>query len=157
MRFIIDCMHGTLARKLRIYGFDTIYDSGADDKELLEAARVEDRVLVTSDRSLHRSALKIGAKSILLTEKTDEERMGTLFNALRIIKSMNPEASRCPVCNGTLESIARQSVEGKIPEGVLQRNDEFYICHSCGKVYWKGKHWLGIGAFADRVERRLHD
>lgn len=27
-----------------------------------------------------------------------------------------------------------------IPEGVLMKNDVFYVCELCGKVYWDGSH-----------------
>ena len=156
VKFIVDGMHGTLARKLRIYGFDTIFDPKADDEALLEVGREEGRALITSDRGLHRAALKNEIKSILLTGETDEDRMTTLFRRLKMtVSTLNPEISRCPMCNGMLKPIERPSLRGRIPEGVLQRKDEFYICPSCGKVYWEGSHWRRIRAFAKRVERRL--
>jgi len=158
VKFIVDGMHGTLARKLRIYGFDTAYDPKTDDKALLELGIAEGRVLVTSDRVLHRAALQSGVKSILLTSETDEDRMVTLLRRLKIKTSiLKPETSRCPLCNGMLKPIKGQSLKGRIPEGVLQRNDVFYICASCGKVYWEGSHWHRIRTFAQGIERRLQE
>ncbi|XP_023339839.1 exonuclease mut-7 homolog isoform X2 [Eurytemora carolleeae] len=28
-----------------------------------------------------------------------------------------------------------------VPQGVLEKHSEFWVCSSCGKVYWQGSHW----------------
>ncbi len=43
LRFIVDCMHGKLARKMRIYGYDTKYDITLDDNKIIEIAKEEGR------------------------------------------------------------------------------------------------------------------
>jgi uncharacterized protein with PIN domain len=42
--------------------------------------------------------------------------------------------------------VAKDSVEGKIPEGTYQTYKRFWICtsSSCSKVYWRGSHWRKI-------------
>jgi len=51
MKFICDQMLGTLAKWLRIMGYDTLYGDG-DDSELIKMAVDEKRVLITRDREL---------------------------------------------------------------------------------------------------------
>ncbi|MFQ6135141.1 MAG: Mut7-C RNAse domain-containing protein, partial [Nitrososphaerales archaeon] len=34
-KFVVDGMLGSLARKLRIFGYDTVYDAKIGDKEIL--------------------------------------------------------------------------------------------------------------------------
>ena len=51
-RFEVDGMLGSLARWLRILGYDTDYANQRDDAELVRIARAEDRVLLTRDREL---------------------------------------------------------------------------------------------------------
>ncbi len=48
-RFVADAMLGSLARKLRIFGFDTLYFKDGGDSELLKLAKSEGRILLTSD------------------------------------------------------------------------------------------------------------
>lgn len=35
MKFIVDCMHGKLAKKMRIYGYDTSYNAYSEDDTVL--------------------------------------------------------------------------------------------------------------------------
>ena len=53
-RFIADVMLGSLARWLRILGFDTIYFRAIDDNELIKIARQQERTLLTRDTGIAR-------------------------------------------------------------------------------------------------------
>ena len=52
MTFVADCMLGRLAKWLKILGFDVLFFSKAEDKDLVELARRESRVLLTRDSGL---------------------------------------------------------------------------------------------------------
>mgnify|MGYP006307509817 CR=1 FL=1 len=52
--------------------------------------------------------------------------------------------TRCPVCNGMLDLVDKETVEDEVPEKVLKENDRFWKCTDCGKVYWPGGHWEKI-------------
>ena len=52
MKFIADTMLGTLAKWLRIFGFDTIYEAGMDDGEILQLANTENRIILSRDKEL---------------------------------------------------------------------------------------------------------
>ena len=54
-RFIADVMLGSLAKWLRILGFDTLYFKDIDDRELIKRAKQEQRVLLTRDTRLVKS------------------------------------------------------------------------------------------------------
>ena len=56
-RFWADVNLGKLARKLRLLGFDTVYDTTAEDKQIIKQALAEDRIILTRDVEL----LKHGA------------------------------------------------------------------------------------------------
>ena len=51
-RFVADGHLGTLARNLRLLGFDVAYDRQAQDRQLLSVMEREDRALLTRDRRL---------------------------------------------------------------------------------------------------------
>jgi len=52
IRFVVDGHLGRLAAYLRMLGFDTWYERGADDPQLAAVASVEGRVLLTRDVGL---------------------------------------------------------------------------------------------------------
>jgi len=53
MKFLCDQMLGTLAKWLRIYGFDTFYANyKISDEELIKISKDEKRVLISRDKEL---------------------------------------------------------------------------------------------------------
>ena len=53
MKALCDQMLGTLAKWLRLFGFDTFYaNQEIEDEELLQVAKKEDRVIITKDKQL---------------------------------------------------------------------------------------------------------
>ncbi len=58
-KFIVDCMGGNIARKLRVMGFDTEFWLDASDDFLINKSNHENKILVTRDRGPPFKALKI--------------------------------------------------------------------------------------------------
>ena len=58
--FLADAMLGSIARKLRIFGFDTIYLAHARDDEILKIGIEQDRVILTADKELFKRIVKVG-------------------------------------------------------------------------------------------------
>jgi uncharacterized protein len=138
-------MLGSLARKLRIFGFDTAYFAEGGDLELEALARREGRVILTSDRRLYEHSERRGISAILVEGKTDGARLRLVASQVGAGMSLRlgaGRASRCAVCNGELELIGRsEAVASNIPPKVLARHRLFYACRSCSRFYWRGKHW----------------
>ncbi len=138
-------MLGSLARKLRIFGFDTAYFAEGSDLELEALARREGRVILTSDRRLFAHAEGRGIRAILVEGKTDGARLRLVARhsgAGMSLRLGGGRASRCAVCNGELELIGRgEAVASGIPPKVLARHRLFHECRSCSRFYWRGKHW----------------
>ncbi len=149
-------MLGSLARKLRIYGFDTQYDTSLNDDELVRLGQTKQLILLTSDKELFAKALRSSIKSILLTEENDAERLVTIFRTLKISSgNIDAQKSRCASCNGELSTINRSDLKASLPETILKRHEHFYICKNCGKVYWKGGHWRRLESLARQVSKSL--
>ena len=55
-RFILDVHLGRLAKYLRLCGFDSLFSAFFDDREIIEVAVRESRVILTRDRLLLKSA-----------------------------------------------------------------------------------------------------
>ena len=157
VRFVVDCMLGSLARKLRIYGFDTKYDPKIDDETLLSIGLDNGRVLLTLDRSLVKVAIKRKVSAILLNGGNDEDRMVAVFQKLELrINPIDPSEARCPICNGNIIIAEKGMVSNQVSNKLLSEHEVFYVCAKCGKIYWEGGHWILLHSFFDRVERQLH-
>ena len=149
-----DGMLGSVARKLRLFGFDVEYRRDDEDEKLVESCLKEGRILLTSDRRLWESANKRGVRALLVSGEDDEDRLFEILSGLGV-ESVSGDTPRCTVCNGRLVKVEKEDIRGKVPDGVLERNDEFYICESCGKVYWRGSHWERIDELIDSLNKRL--
>ncbi len=151
-------MLGSLARKLRIFGFDTLYFSEGDDAELVALSKRERRVILTSDRGLYTRSSARGARAILVEGKTDKARL------LSVIRQGGVEAaslrsagagSRCATCNGELEVVTkREAAENGVPPKVLARHRLFYRCLSCSRLYWRGTHWKRLRRLSRSVKTK---
>ncbi len=147
-RLIVDAMLGSLARKLRILGFDTRYHKKGTDRELTSSAKAEGRIVLTSDRQLWNK--RNGRLQVLLiTGRNDRERLISLLgeaksHGIRLVEG----DSRCALCNGALTPTKKRELRGQVPDSVLERHRSFNICTDCGKVYWKGRHWSRLRKFS---------
>ncbi len=143
-RFIIDSMLGTLARWLRILGYDTLYSRSYEDWTILKIAEEQDRIIITRDQGLHRRALNRGLKSILVEMDDMAERLAYIAYMTGIRLYVDFSKSRCPICNAELVKVPKERVKDKVPPRVYKLHEDFWICPRCGKVYWVGSHWRKI-------------
>ncbi len=136
MRFIADAMLGTLAKWLRILGYDTLFDPDLDDHQLVRLARAEDRVLLTRDREL---AQRRGVSVLLVASEDLDAQIGQVIADLHL--EPDRSFSRCPVCNELLADIDREAVQERVPAYVARTHTRFKSCPACQRIYWRGSHW----------------
>ncbi|MCX6654788.1 MAG: Mut7-C RNAse domain-containing protein [Candidatus Bathyarchaeota archaeon] len=141
-RFLLDGMLGSLSRWLRIGGYDTEYKRDIPDDDLIEEALKDDRILLTRDEVLVKRAKKRGVNAIFINHEVDVRALSQLSFELGL--TFDPTQARCPKCNHTVEKIAKQEVTGRVPEGTFKTIDDFWVCPSCGSIYWRGSHWPKI-------------
>ncbi len=148
-------MLGSLARKLRIFGYDTVYFKTGRDGDLIAEASKERRILVTSDRALSELASRRGVTAILVNGTRDSRRLADLVE--KAIKNgivLSGGEPRCALCNGTLRRIARMEAEANLPRSVIGRHRIFLSCIDCGKLYWRGSHWKRLRAIGRLLIRK---
>lgn len=136
-KFVADHMLGSLARWLRMMGYDTVYDKALDDPAIADLARKENRFVLTRDRELAKEpgAMFVESDELEAQLKAVSGKYGLKFHDNLI---------RCSTCNGELADLPKDQAKGSVPEGALAANEKFWKCTRCGKVYWKGTHWRGI-------------
>jgi len=152
-RFVLDVHLGTLARYLRIMGFDADYDSRRDDPEIARIAYEEDRILLTRDRRLlMRSSVERGR---IIRNKYPILQAAEVIERFGLCGKIRP-FTRCIQCNGIIESLHIDSeeyreIEGQIPPGVKSWCSEYQRCRGCGKIYWRGSHYDNMAKLTDRI------
>ena len=129
-------MVGTLAKWLRILGYDTCFDPDMDDHQLVRLARAEGRVLLTRDRELAR---RPGLDAVFVTGESLQAQIGQVLTEL----NLEPERSfsRCPVCNEQLAEVDRETARQRVPAYVARTQESFRACPGCRRVYWRGTYW----------------
>ena len=136
IKFMVDAMLGTLARWLRVLGFDTVFDTNLDDDEILELAIAEERVIISRDREL---CARKSDSLFLETIDLDEQISKVLELHPADEKNL---LTRCLDCNLLLYNVPVSDVEpANVPTEVIDRYEEFWHCEKCNKYYWQGSHY----------------
>lgn len=155
--FMADAMLGKIARKLRMFGFDTIYDPNIDDMDILVSPNYKGRIVLTSDRMLFNRCKKKGINTILTYKETEIENLVTIFSSLNI-KSINSQNVPyfCTRCNGLLDTIVDKNLmRYHVPVRLLHSNTIFYQCTECRKIYWRGSHMEDISRLIKEINMKL--
>jgi uncharacterized protein len=132
-------MLGSLARWLRLMGYDTWYERDSSDTNILRRALLDGRILLTRDKKL---AERAKDKGLYIEGRDQDDQIRQVILAFDLV--FDEQLSRCTVCNGELMLIGKEEASKGVPEGALRSNEQFFRCRSCGKYYWKGSHWNNI-------------
>ncbi|MEM0158382.1 MAG: Mut7-C RNAse domain-containing protein [Thermoplasmataceae archaeon] len=134
--YLADSMLGKLSRWLRILGYYVEYVTPEyDDDRIIRICTDGSLVLLTRDRELSQRY----ERSILFQDDD-------LASQIKKVVSFDPPDenlffSRCSLCNGILTKANPGDIQYTVPEDVLRRKLDIYVCTKCGKVYWKGSHY----------------
>ena len=154
--FFVDAMLGNIARKLRLLGYDSQYFSDIDDEKLIDSARKEKRIIISKDEELIKRPQKLGIRSIHITKEEEVEEFLEIINSVNLKRiQINGNIARCPNCNSLTESVDKEIIKERIPQGVLKLNDKFWICKYCNQIYWEGTHIKNLQEFVGKVNERL--
>ena len=155
MLFLVDAMLGNIAKKLRLFGFDSEYFSDADDHELLEKAKNENRVMISRDRNLVALAEKNGISSIYITKEKEIEQFLEIIKTAHLkLNEISGDVARCTKCNSTTSRIRKSDIETKIPKRILEYNDKFWKCTRCAQIYWEGTHIKNLQEFVRKIKSK---
>ena len=153
---MVDAMLGNLARRLRLLGYDSKYDSSSDDAELVRIGQRQRRIIVTKDEALCQGAQKEGVMAVLIRGNDEIEQILQVAAKAGLSDfAIDTGNSRCVNCNGKLGPIDKIRIMGKVPEGIYERQEKFWICADCKKIYWEGTHFEKLQEFVQRLNQRL--
>jgi len=136
MKFIADAMLGKLAKRMRLLGFDVLYDPACEDNEVLRLALDQGRIILTRDTGL--ASRPLARDHILIGSDLVDEQLH------QVLEAFSPPdggpLTRCSLCNEPLSVLDRKDARDVVPDHVHATAIGFLRCARCGRVYWKGSH-----------------
>ncbi|MEV5309937.1 MULTISPECIES: Mut7-C RNAse domain-containing protein [unclassified Streptomyces] len=147
LRFLLDVHLGTLARRLRLLGVDTAYEStDIGDPALAARSAAEQRVMLSRDRGLLRRR-ELWAGAYVYSTRPEDQLHDVLD---RFAPELRPW-TRCTACNGLLKEATKEEVADRLEAGTQRTYDVFAQCRACGRAYWKGAHHEQLEAIVERA------
>jgi uncharacterized protein with PIN domain len=147
LRFLLDVHLGTLARRMRLLGVDTAYEStDIGDPALAARSAAERRVMLSRDRGLLRRR-ELWAGAFVYSTRPDDQLRDVLD---RFQPELRPW-TRCTSCNGLLRQASKEEVADQLHGGTKRSYDVFAKCADCGRAYWKGAHHEQLEAIVERA------
>lgn len=147
--FVVDVNLGKLARRLRMLGFDTLYDNRYRDPEIADIAARDHRIVLTRDRRL------LFAKRIThgywLRSVLPDEQVREVLNRCDLWRQIRPWR-RCIACNGLLKRVPKSEILDSLQPKTRLYYEDFFRCGGCGKIYWEGSH---VADMRDRYLRPI--
>ena len=149
VKFIADVHLGKLAKALRLLGFDTLYQNSFNADELKSIALKEERTVLSRSAAFSKNE---NIQSLVIKSEKPAEQLKQVVSQLHLANNLYP-FSRCLVCTGQLDAVAKQKVSDAIPENTSRCFNEFWQCSSCRRVYWKGSHYERMRLLLEEIER----
>jgi hypothetical protein len=147
-------MLGTIAKKLRMFGFDCKYYSTIDDDDLVLAAKKEMRIIITKDAKLAVNAIQHDIPIIKIQTKTEKEQLIEIAHKIGWPR-FYLAYSRCSLCNGMLEETPKHNIIEKIPPRIAESVEKFWQCKDCLHIYWVGTHIRNMEKLITEVNASL--
>lgn len=135
--FIADVHLGRLVRLLRMLGFDTLYKNDYTTAGLTSTALGQNRILLTRSSDF---AKTLSFSVFIVKSKNANEQLVEVMQHFQLYNSVQP-FTRCIACNGQLHTITKDKVLHRLEANTIAGFTEFWLCDSCGNVYWKGSHY----------------
>ncbi len=142
MKFIADVMLGRLAKRMRLLGFDVLYERTLNDNEIIRLSLEQDRVILTRDTALAERPL--ASNHVFISHDALQEQVRQILVACSR-ERMPPPLTRCSLCNEPLQEISRRDAKYLVPAYVYETHDRFLHCAACGRMYWIGTHVQKMG------------
>lgn len=136
MRFVADKMLGRLARWLRIMGQDVAYGPELSGAGLLRAARRQERLILTRDGAVPK---RNPPPYLMIRSDRFREQLKQVIEEFRL-DPLKDAFTRCAECNMVLQSVAKTTVEDRVPPYVFATQDKFSLCPTCRRIYWPATH-----------------
>jgi len=149
LKFITDGTLGRLSRWLRAIGYDAVFYPGSVDRDFLNRARREGRVVLSRRRDLVKRNFR-GRMVILQSDRVTDQIKELREKVPDLEINTENLFTICLDCNSPLREEPKESIQNLVPPYVFETRDRFMQCLKCRKIYWAGTH-------RERAEKFLAD
>ena len=137
LSFAVDKSLGTLAKWLRILGYDTICEPEGSGRKFY--ARLEDyRILITRSKKIQK--MWGFHNHVFITSNLLVEQLKQVVDQIGIDRGDTRPFSICIHCNLPIGKVDKSDVYGLVPDYIWETHDVFNRCRQCKRIYWSGSH-----------------
>ncbi|MBW2201021.1 MAG: Mut7-C ubiquitin/RNAse domain-containing protein [Deltaproteobacteria bacterium] len=147
-KFIADINLGDIVKFMRVLGFDVYFDPTVSIQKIIEISQKESRIILTKSKKLLK--FKKVTHGIFIRPGTTEKQIKRILDYLDITDRIRP-FSRCLLCNNLLESVPKEKIIDRIPPKTRHFCDEYTHCKFCGKIFWKGAHFIRMKKVIEQI------
>jgi uncharacterized protein len=148
MRFFVDQTLGRLAKWLRLLGFDVVQTRMSPQGMSHWPTPKPDTYILTRQTSL---PIKVPRPDIIvLASDRTEAQLTEICQRLQLSPETWEPLKRCSDCNQILVPVSPEAAEGRVPEYISQKHQQFFECPQCRRLFWEGSHQR-------RIKGRLQD
>ncbi len=152
IKFVLDSHLGKLASYLRMLGFDSLYRNDFLDPELARLSSETSRILLTRDRGLlRRRQVKL---AYFIRSDFPADQLEEVLERFELLERI-PEIRRCPLCNTTLEKVAKKDILERLEPLTRKYYQDFSRCPDCDKIYWQGSHYRRLEELLQKIEKKI--
>jgi uncharacterized protein with PIN domain len=130
-------------------GYDTALARALPLSALYRKAYNERRIVVTRTRRVGASCL---FRVVHLTSPMLESQLRQLIHELKLPVDEGQLFTRCDVCNVSVEPIEKPHVKDRVPPYVYHKQEGFYTCPSCHRIYWAATHWQRARTLFEKIK-----
>lgn len=153
-RFILDSHLGKLARYLRLLGFNTLYRKDYSDEEIVKCAQKHKRIVLTRDIGLLKN--KIITHGYWVRSTDPGKQIKEVVKRFVLGKRIRP-FHLCLECGGKIVRVKKDEIVRRLPAGIKEYFDKFYICLECRKIYWQGSHYEKLCRFVNSIRKIIDE
>jgi len=138
VKFILDVHLGRLAKYLRLCGFDTLFSQFFEDREIIETALREKRIILTRDKQLLKD--RRVTHGYWIRSQNHYEQLGEVFVRFDLRDRM-ALFTRCISCNTLLEEVDKEDIKDRLLADTSRYFSKFTRCPGCNRIFWEGSHY----------------
>ena len=132
----------SLAKWLRLMGYDCLAGNEWHGRKLVEQAVNEDRWILSRNTTFGQYLPRPLLERMRFFPVSSESLPEQVRDIVRRF-DLEPDVflfTRCVECNAPLAEVAFTEVKEQLPPDVLAHRTRFWRCNQCGRVYWHGSH-----------------